>query len=282
VIEAADCLPTNPTYDGCVYGVYLVLAIVALGTAFEHRWLQVMPLATVGIAGNLLGLFLFSPTIVMLAFAVGALIIFAYAFVFLRLQIGRTSEFKFFVFFGLGVGLAVLSTIGLLPQSIIDARIAPFLTGSFIPDGFAEVRTALSHISAQIWKMDPWLGSGLGSYSIELQFNATASDWSIISPLQKLVPNGYWLLLSERGVIGAFFMAVPAAMLIFNYAMRLVKGIVLALPSPLCWTGLVLFILAGLEMLIDASFLSPAAIVSIAGVLALSANAFPKELRTNV
>ena len=83
-------------------------------------------------------------------------------------------------------------------------------------------------------------------------------------------------------MIGAFCLAVPLLLLLGSYLIRLARGVVVRMPDPLAWTGLVLLIVAALEMLVDVSFLSPAAILSLAAVLALSAKAFPKELKTNV
>ena len=165
---------------------------------------------------------------------------------------------------------------------MVNQRIEPFVTGTFAPEGYLTVRKALSEISLRVWKESPWLGTGLGSYALDLQFHATPEEWKVIPPIQKTVSNGYWLLLVERGVIGAFCLAVPLLLLLGSYLIRLARGIVVRMPDPLAWTGIVLLIVAALEMLVDVSFLSPAAILSLAAVLALSANAFPKEQKTNV
>ena len=281
-VKAVTLQFNNPSFQGCVYGIYLVMAIVSLAMAFERRWLRVMPVAIVGIAGNLLGLFLFSPAAVGAAFVGASLVVFLYAFVFLRLRVHKTAESKLVVFLGLAVGIAVLVAMSCLPQEMVNQRIEPFVTGTFAPEGYLTVRKALSEISLRVWKESPWLGSGLGSYALDLQFHATPEEWKVIPPIQKTVSNGYWLLLVERGVIGAFCLAVPLLLLLGSYLIRLARGIVVRMPDPLAWTGLVLLIVAALEMLVDVSFLSPAAILSLAAVLALSANAFPKEQKTNV
>lgn len=270
---------TDPCFEGVVYGAFLLCAIVSLVAAFEMRWLKAMPLTIIGISGNLLGLFLLAPVTVAAAHVAAALIILLYSFVYLRFRMGQAAEFKFLVFVGIGVTLFVLATQWLAPEAFSEERLSPILAKQFAPEGYLELRETLSGISARIWKSHPWLGCGCGSFPIALQFNASPEDWKVVSPIQKSVLNGYWMILAERGVVGSFLLAVPAVLLVITYVRRLVKGVTLSLPHPMAWTGLLLAVLASLEMLIDTSFLTPGATVALGAVFALSAAAFPKEMR---
>lgn len=280
-LSAVECPLTDPSFAGGAYGIFLVCAVVSLVVAFESSWRKVMPLTILGISGNLLGLFLFSPPAIAAAYAAVTVIIFIYAFVYLRLRLARTAEFKFLVFFGMGVALAVVLAEWLLSRSFVDSRTMPYLTGAFVPDGYLESRAVISEIVARAWKTQPWLGFGYGSFPIVFQFNAMPSDWEVVSSLQKAVPNGYLMLLVERGVVGAFFLAVPLVLLLVTYVRRLVLGVMRSMPNPLSWVGFLILIVAALETLFDASFLAPGTAVALVSVFALSAAAFPKEMRSH-
>ena len=282
VVLLAKCPITEPSYVGSAFGVYLAASALALEAAFERRWLKAMPLAALAVLGNAVGLFLFAPSIVAAMFAVATLVVFLYAFAYVRIKLGDSTEFKYLVVFGISLVMGAMLVMSIAPKSLLDGRIEPFTTGMFLPENFAAIRDALSSISSNVWKDGPWLGSGLGTFQYDLRFSASPSDWAVVTPLQKAPLNGYWLLLVERGVIGAFFLAVPIVLMLVTYLRRLVGGVTAAFPHPLCWLGLVLVAAAGVETLGDASFLAPGAALAIAAVFSLSANAFPKEKRKNV
>ena len=281
-VGLAKCPLTEPSYAGSAFGLYLAVSALALEAAFERRWLKAMPFAALAVLGNAAGLFLFSPPLVAAMFAGATLLVFFYAFLYIRVKLGDSAEFKYLVVFGLSVVVGAMLVMALAPRALVDGRVEPFTTGEFLPENFRAMRDALSAISSNVWKECPWLGSGLGSFPVDLQFSASAADWSVLSPLQKAPLNGYWLLLVERGVIGAFFIAVPAVLMLVTYLRRLVVGVTAEFPHPLCWAGVVLVATAGVEMLGDASFLAPGAMIALASVFSLSANAFPKEKRKNV
>ncbi len=278
---ALACPLATPAFEGGVYGIFLAFALVAIVAAFERRWLKVMPLTLLGVGGNALGLFMFSPPAVIVAYAAAALLVFLYAFVYLRLTVGRHAEFKLSVFVLMGLVLAALAAVGLLPGEMVASRTEPLLAGALVPEGFIGTRSVLSDVALRIWKESPWLGHGLGSFPLGLQFYATPAEWQDITPLQTAVPNGYWMLLAESGVIGAFLLAAPLVLLLTTYVHRLVCGVRIALPHPLAWAGLFVLVVAALETLVDASFLTPGAAVALAAVLSISATAFPKEMRSH-
>lgn len=271
----------DPCFSGVAYGGFLLCAVVSLVSAFEMRWLKAMPLTIVGISGNLLGLVRFAPVTVAAAHLAAALVVLLYSFVYLHLRLGKAAEFKFLVFFGIGVVLFVLATQWLSPESFSEERLSPLLSGQFAPECYVELRDALSDVSARIWKEHPWLGCGYGSFPLALQFNVSPEGWKVISPFQKAALNGYWMILAERGVVGSFLLAVPFALLVITYVRRLVKGVTLSFPHPMAWAGFLLAVVASLEMLVDTSYLAPGAAVALVSVFALSAASFPKEMRSN-
>ena len=272
-----ECALTTPMFIGSAFGVYLAAGIVAMLSAFENKWFRAFPLTLVAVCGNALGLVMFSPPVTAVLFAAIAVLVFAYAFVYAFRKLGAGGEFKVLVVFSISLVAAGLLLNVLIPREVFQSKIAVYSGGDIIPEGAEALRNALSAMCVKIWKGSPWLGSGLGAFPLSLKFVATDADWVAISPFQAAPLNGYWLLLVERGVVGAFVIACPLALLLWTYGLRLVKGILKELPHPLCWVGPFMLVAATVETLVDASFLFPGATLSVAAFMAVSASAFPKE-----
>lgn len=278
--QAVTCSLADPQYAGSVAGVAFVLALVALETVFERRWWRALPFVAIAIIGSSVGAFLFAPPVVCALYAVVALLVLAYIFVYLRLKISGSADFKLLAVSGMGLALSVMIVMSLLTEAELSAKVDPILEGVLFPEGFQAQRETLSATAFRIWTGGPWLGEGLGAFPLSLKFAATAADWSVISPLQTLPLNGYWLLLTERGVVGAFLLLVPVALLLVSFVSRLIGGI-RVLPHPLCWAGPILLIAVLVETMGDCSFMTTGALLPVLAVFALSVNAFSKETQSN-
>ena len=267
----------NPVFIGSVFGVHLSAAVSVLLSAFEKRWFKIMPIAAFAVGGNALGLFAFAPPLMHCIFGAAALIVFLYSFVYGRLRLLSRGEFKYLVVFGLSLAMAyMVSTVSVVGDTL-EAKIAPYVTGEFLTGDFMSLRGVLSSIALDIWKESPWFGGGLGSFAMELGFHATKDQWEVIPSVQNAPLNGYWLLLSERGIVGVFLMAVPAVMMLGFYVRRMVAGVVRTLPEPTAWVGLLVAAAAVAEAFFDVTPFSPAMLVAVAAYLSVSTSAFPKE-----
>lgn len=276
VLRLTACELSDPIYIGAAFGIFFLFALIALEAIFERQWWRDVPLIVIALVGNALALFFFAPATVTVLFVGAAAVILAYEFLYLRLKVGKLSDFKFLVVVGITMALAYAITLAVLPTEVLEAKIAPYMTGTFITPEFEAVRNTLSRISLKIWKQSPWLGFGVGSYPIDLRFNAVFADWSVISTMQKAPLNGYWLLLTERGVLGVFFLSVPVVLMLITYVHRLVFGLK-TLPHPLACTAPLILTVAALEMSVGCSFLAPSVMLPMFALISLSANAFPKE-----
>ena len=268
---------TDPVFIGSVFGVHLAGGVAGLYFTFERRWLRAMPFAMIAVLGNSAGLFAFAPPISHCFFAVAALLMFLYAFFYARKTLPFHAEFKYMVLFGISLTLAGMAVVGVMDDSILEARIAPYMTGDFFTKDFMSLRSMLSSVSADIWKKNPWFGGGLGSFAMELGFSATKEQWSVIPAMQHAPLNGYWMLLAERGIVGAFLLVVAVLLLAGFYVRNLVAGVVHAVPNPAAWTGLLVCLAAVGDALFFTTMLSPGLMVAVAVYLSVSTNAFPKE-----
>lgn len=275
--KEVSCLMTDPAYKGAAYGILLLLALPNLVSVFENRWWKVFPVAMIGVCGTSVGLCLYAPPSSIALHSAAAVVILTYGFVFLKLKVSKTADFKYLVICGLSLVGAAMVVMTVLPPDVLSAKTDPFLTGDFWSDSFLKTRQTLSAVSLRIWTQSPWLGSGLGSFAQALAFNADPSDWSTISALQTAPLNGYWLLLVERGVLGAFALAVPLTLLILTWVHHLITA-KKVLPSPQCLLAPLTAIIAILETLLDGSFLLPETIVPFAIAFTISASSFSKEM----
>lgn len=281
LIRMVSCPQTDPTYLGPAYGICWLLGIAALATVFERRWWRSLPLAILGICGSALGLFCFSPPRLIVLYAGSGVLMLLYLFVYLRLKISKTADFRALVVWGMAMAFAAMLAMLVVPDTVLQDKVAPFLTGEFLTDEFLAARKALSRISFDVWRANPWLGTGLGSFDIDMNMLAGPSDWKVITALQSAPLNGYWLILAERGVVGAFLLGVPLVILLATYVRRLIGGL-RSLPHPLAWALPLLLIAVGVEMAIDGSPLLPQVLVPLLAAFAISANGFVKENGRNV
>ena len=273
----AELSMLNPAFMGSVFGVHLVGGIAGLYFTFERRWFKAMPFAILAVGGNAAGLFAFAPPVSHCFFAGAAIIMFLYAFAYARKMLPSHAEFKYMVLFGLSLTLAGISVAGVLSDAILEARIAPYMTGEFLSKDFMNLRAMLSSISADIWKANPWFGCGLGSFAMELSFHAAKDQWSVIPALQAAPLNGFWMLLAERGIVGAFLLAVPLLLLAGFYVKNFVLGVMRAFPSPAAWTGFLVCLAAIGDALFSTTMLTPGLTAAVAAYFSVSTNAFPKE-----
>ena len=279
--EAVRCSIEKPSYSGAAFGVYLCCGLSGLLAAFEHRWLKAMPLAFFAVGANALGLFVFAPPFVQCLFAAAALVAVGLAFAYARIRMPAGSEFKYLAVCGLLFAFAAATVGAILPPAVLEARLAPYTTGEFLPPAMLAARKALASVSLEIWKSNPWFGGGLGSFPLELGYFARPEDWKAISPVQTAPLGAHWMILSERGVVGAFCIAAPVVLLLVDYFRNLATGVRAGFPHPAAWSGVLVFAAAVAESMIAVSFLSPGMMTAAAAVLAVSANAFPKRRSRN-
>lgn len=267
----------SPSFRGSVAGIFSLAALVSLTDVFERRWWKALTFAVIALMLNATATFVLSPFPVIVLFLIAFIPVVLYSFVYLRIKMGNLTDFKYLVLLGIGLVLAVVCSMSILPDDLLMDKISPFeAMDMLLPDKFLEWRGALSDICFRVWRDRPWLGTGLGSFGLDLRFFATPQDWSVLSPLQSAPLNGYWLILAERGVVGAFLLVVPVVLLLISYIHRLVLGI-RSLPHPICIATMVMIIVAAVEMLGDCSFLEPGAVIALTTLFVIGTNGFQKE-----
>lgn len=276
-VALLKCEWSEPVFLGSVFGVSLVVGTIVLLGVYERKWLRAMPLVLLSISGNAAGLFLFAPPHVHVVFGTCELLVILYTFAYARKLLPGSGEFKFLVSFSMAVTLGGVLVVSTLPEATLAARLSAYETGTFFSEGFRTIRDALSAVAFESWKECPWLGTGLGSFPLDLRFHAAEADWAVIVPGQMAPLNGYWYLLVERGIIGAVMVACPVGFLLWSWGRGLVKGFRRDWPHPFCVLGPLLLIAVLVESLADVTFSLPVVMMLVSSCLALSAGFFPKE-----
>ncbi len=278
-VLASKCDISEPSFIGSIFGVYLSFAVCAISIAQEKKWFMAMPVAMFAAGANAVGLFIFAPAGIFALFAGVALLTVLYAIVYARIKIGVTAEFKYFIFFAFPVVLALLAVVFTVDPEIVADRTAAYSEGNFRPEGFTEARQITSSIAKKVWKADPWLGSGLGSFALDMKYHALPTDWMIVSPVQRAPLNGFWMILAERGVIGAFVLAVPLVLLLVFYFIRMFGSFGARMPEASCMIGIPVLSAYLAEAFVDATCVMPGMLLAVVAALSISACSFPKEKR---
>ena len=278
LIWMAKCSITRPDFIGTVFWMFAIGSLVSMEACLERRWYKALPLAVVGLFGNALAAFTFSPAPMTAIFALVLIIMLIYSIVYIRLKVGA-KELAFLL-----MTLAVLTFVGLtivekVPTAILKLKTDFYSTWAIFPAGYHAAREALSKIALEVWKGHPWIGSGLGSFGIDIRFIADDFFYDIVSSSQQQPLNAYWQILAERGVVGAFLLVVPLVMALITYIRRAIGGFKSALPHPLCWAALLIVAVVLTEAAYDCTVLRAGMFPAVMTFFALGAGSFAKEMK---
>ena len=268
------------SFIGFSCGLLLMGGTVALVAAFECRWNPAMILLIFSVGGTAAGAFSFSPVYLSAGVGLAELILLAYAFAYSTRSLQSAGEFKMLVVGGMALVLGGLMVAALLPEKAVAVRLEAFKGLTFFPERFWETRAVLSGVALKAWLSHLWIGTGVGSFSLDFRFHAAAADWASFPCGVPAVNNGWWQLLAERGIVGFVFFALPFGFLLFTYGRRLIGGAVAwMLPHPACLLLPLCFLLFVVVGFCDGSPIRADALLTAESMMAVSAASFPRKQR---
>ena len=277
LILQTKCSAFDPSYVGTAFAVYLLGGTVALFAAFERKWRMVMPFFAFAIGGTAAGLFAFAPSFVVAVFLVAESVLLIYVFVVSIRSLPASGEFKLLVVTGISLTLGGLLVMATLPKDVFDVRIAELTSLSFFSEDFYGQRAFLSDVALKSWLSRLWIGTGLGSFPFDFRFAATAENWQLFRGQVVGLPNGWWFLLAERGIVGALTLALTGGILLFSYVRRVVGwASAPAYLHPACLLAPVVLAYLGVTGTFDCSFLRADVLMATGAYLAISANSFTR------
>lgn len=275
--DAASCPYRTLSYVGVAFALHFVSGIVAVAAVIENRWNRAFPVLVASVGFTAAGAYLFSPAYSSAAFLAAALAVFAYAFFYAIRTLRRASEFKMVLAIAIALLCGWVLAVMTAPGQLLASRLSAALSRAFFPDWYDEARKVLSAVSVKAWMSSPWTGTGIGSFMLDVRFNAAPTDWASIPRGLVAPPLGWLKLLTERGIAGAAMMALPVLFLLVVYLRRLAGWLfVRTFPQPGCWAAPAVLMSVTATGFFDCSYLRADVLMAVAGMLSLSASSFPK------
>ncbi|MBQ2623573.1 MAG: O-antigen ligase family protein [Kiritimatiellae bacterium] len=294
-LRYATCSTVDATYPGVAFGLCFMGSMVAIAGAFERKWTSAMPLLAIAVGGTAVGLYLFSPDMVIVVHAACAVVVVACALAYAHRRLGGLVVPKCLAFMLVAAIPPVLFVMGVIPESIKAQKLALLFSeegARLFPDGFFELRSALSGIAEKVWKENPWLGTGLGTFGIDIRFNATEADWAVFASNQTGALNGWMQMLAERGIVGVVFFVAPVLFLLWTYVLRAFHAVSAILSKsrrsfgalvfhPVCALGPVAVAAVAACGFYDHSFWRSETMMLVAAIFAMAGSAFPASKKTD-
>ena len=263
------------SFAGYSFGLYLIGGLVSLVAIFENKWNMAVLLVLLGISGAGAGMFAFAPDYQILAFAVIALVALLYASFYLYWTMRSSSEFKFLVVAGISLALGGMLAIFFLPTDVLDGHFATFESFNFFSEQYWEIRKRLSDVAFETWTSNLWIGTGLGSFSLDFRFAAKPEDWLLLPRHVTALANGWWFVLVERGIVGFVFLTLPFGFLLVSYVRRLIVSIPeMNVPHPTALLLPLMLVLFVGGAFFDCSAFRADALLAMGPLVAVSAAAF--------
>jgi len=269
ICSITECFPV-----GAAFYLHLLGGTVALVAAFEKKWRSVLPFFILAIGGTAAAGFVFSPALVSLVFIVAEILILVYVLVYSLHTFLMSEEFKLLIVLVISLAMGVFLAIAFEP-SVAAEHLAAFMNWDFLPDSFVAVRDILSGVAVRSWLSNLWIGTGLGSFPLVFRFMATSTDWQSVRMSAQAVPNGWLLLLTERGIVGVLIVGLPVGFLLYTYTRRLFGWA----PSrtychPMCCLAPLVLIALAVAGIYSCLILRADVIIMTLAILAVSANSF--------
>ena len=273
---AMTATPQNASFAGTAFGLHFLGGLVGLVGAYENKWGSRIFFYSLALGAVAAGLYFFAPLPVILFYLAAALVLLAASLAYIAFVKGRNLAFKCVASLVLAALVPALCAFGLAPADLNADRLAPLGDGwTFFPDGFLATRDILSSIAAQAFRDHPWIGTGLGSFPLDVKFGATAADWRVLVPGQSTALSGWWQLAAERGIVGALFFAGVLGFLGTTFFRRLVTCFGRRFFLPLVVLGPIALLAAAAEAFFDVSFLRADALLALAAFAAVAGRALP-------
>ena len=214
------------SFPGSMFAMFLLLT-VACGIEAEGRGMTKARLVFAwGVAGNVMGSFVFLPSLLSIAYLSLSVIVAVIELAVLKRYAGAATTARAASMIAFGVIVAVF--VVMMPQySDIQAKKSEgFDVEKAFPPALSDRNEALCRIAKVMWLEQPWAGVGVGAFGMHAQFCASKEDWTVLPPDPKEGSNGYFTIIAERGIVGAIVWVVAIGLLVWFWVSRLIGSFV--------------------------------------------------------
>ena len=254
---------------GSSFGLFFLASIVAFAGMFERGWQKAMLLFSFATGSTFLGLWFFAPSAVTVFYAsVGGLVL-VVTLGYLSIKNGVITFFKCLVALLIAATIPACVMQFIAPDDLVDVKLSIFGAKLFTEE-FINLRRMYTSLAAETWlNGNIWLGTGLGSLSLYIRLNFAESFWV------KFIPNGWWQVLVERGVVGMLMIVIPFLFLTYTLIIHIFKSQLKRSFWPLTILGVVSVVAVVTEGFYNSSFMRPELFVYTAALYSLGASALP-------
>ena len=261
------------SFAGSSFGLFFLAAVTSFSGLFERGWNRAMLLFSFAAGATFTGLWCFAPPMVTFFYAAIGLLLLLVCAVYVAVCHGSLPFFKFLVALIFAAAIPVLVVNLAVPAELAEAKSA-LLKMELIPEGYAGSRSLYSAIASDIWQRgNVWLGAGAGSFPLCIRLELPESGWV------NWIPNGWWQLLAERGIVGLTMLVLPFCFLGFTFLSRLCNAEFRRSTWAFALFGVLAFAAVVAEGFFNASLLRPEVLVSAGAFLAIGAASFPPRQR---
>lgn len=281
------------SFPGTLYALFLLVAIACGIEAEERGMTKVRLVFALAVAGNVVGAYVFLPTILSLSYLGVALLVAVVVLAFANQRTSTAAMARAFAMFFFGVVMAMFAVMVLPNKDIQSSKGEGLSLEKAFPVALADRNEALRRISKSMWLTDPWSGVGIGAFPLQTPFNAVEDDWMVLPPEPKNGSNLYFTLIAERGIVGALMWTLWIGFLLWFWVSRLIGAVewhggldegrnFMLDVSTIVWIGPVVLALAAVDAWFSVGVPLAPLFVCVAVAMSLSAASFPKHRRLAV
>lgn len=283
-LYSIGCDYLAPSWPGTIFGFWMLAGVVALSGAIADDWKGLGLVFAFAIGGAGLGLFAFAPIATIAIFAIALSITILVSFGWVVGQKKGLGAFKFFGMTIVAIACGVILAMTMLPDALISQKIDSAMALEVFPEEFLKNRETLSSIAARVFKENLWIGTGLGTFQIDVRLNASRADLSVLPAVKTIVNamNGWLNLAAERGLVGIVAFLIPVVMLIVSFIVKIPGAVFKTVFIPGALLPFISLIVAILVGFYDTSLFSSSGIMAIAAFLALASVSIPQSKKMTI
>lgn len=278
VAAAVAASPERLSSPGVGFAICFLCSAAALFAVLEQDWGRSALLLVVATAGNGAASFVFLSPCDAVAFAASYVVIMVFSGLCAWGCLCGARGFKALLVILFSIVLSCAIVDAAMPDDALDGKLAAYSPEtSGTKEESVDVRGVLSDVACKVWSEHPWTGVGVGAFRFYPRFNLRQDEMSSLPGRVLAVPNGWWQLLVERGMVGAVMLALALSFLVFSYlrgAFRCVQAG--AVPDSAAVLAPLALAAVAFSALHSASMLRIEVLTLTGATMVISAKSFPK------
>ena len=278
---AATAAPERFSGLGVGFSVCFLCSASALFVVLEQDWGKSMLLLVVAIAGNAAASFAFLSLRDFIVFTLAYIVLLLFSVLCAWKCLNGTKGFKFLLVVLFSLGLACMTVDASVPDDVLEHRLSAFAAHESeaepAEDAHKNVRAVLSDVASKAWSENIWTGIGIGAFRYYPRFYLTKEELERLPRRVLVVPNGWWHLLAERGLIGVVLVVLPFAILFISYLLGACRCMHLcSLPEPVAMLAPLAIVAVVFSAFYSTSMLRAEVLAMSGAILSISSKSFPK------